>query len=49
LPALPQNPVERGSQMLTSLLGKGDQTALANAVGKYCGVGSTTSNSLLGA
>ena len=30
--------VERGSQMLTSLLGKGDQIALANAISKYSGV-----------
>jgi Bacterial protein of unknown function (DUF937) len=41
--------VERGSQMLTSLLGKGDQIALANAISKYSGVGSATSSSLLGA
>jgi hypothetical protein len=41
--------VERGSQMLTSLLGKGDQIALANAISKYSGVGSAPSSSLLGA
>jgi len=41
--------VERGSQMLTSLLGKGDQNALANAVGTYSGLGSTAGGSLLSA
>ena len=40
---------ERGSQMLTSLLGKGDRIALANAISKYSGVGSATSSSMLGA
>jgi hypothetical protein len=41
--------VDRGSKMLTSLLGDRDQTALANAVGKYSGIGSGASTSLLGA
>jgi Bacterial protein of unknown function (DUF937) len=41
--------VERGSQMLTSLLGKGDQNALANAVGTYSGLGSSAGGSLLSA
>jgi len=40
--------IQRGSQMLASLLGGQDQTALANAVGKYSGLGSTAGNSLLG-
>ena len=30
--------VDRGSQMLSSLLGDRDQSALANAVGKYSGL-----------
>jgi hypothetical protein len=34
--------------MLASLLGGQDQTALANAVGKYSGLGSTAGSSLLG-
>src|SRR5262249_60917719 len=40
--------VERGSQMLASLLGGRDQTALAGAVGKYAGLGQNASGSLLG-
>jgi hypothetical protein len=40
--------VEKGSQMLSSLLGGGDQTALAGAVGKYAGLGQNASGSLLG-
>ena len=39
---------ERGSQMLASLLGDRDQTALANAVGKYSGLGSAAGSSVLG-
>jgi hypothetical protein len=39
---------ERGSQMLASLLGDRDQTALANAVGKYSGLGSAAGGSVLG-
>ena len=41
--------VDRGSRMLTSLLGKGDQNALANAVGTYSGLGSAAGGSLLSA
>jgi alkylated DNA nucleotide flippase Atl1 len=41
--------VQRGSQMLASLLGNRDQSALANAVGKYSGVGSAAGGPLLGA
>jgi hypothetical protein len=41
--------VDRGSQMLSSLLGDRDQTALANAVGKYSGLQTAPSGSLLGA
>ena len=39
---------ERGSQMLASLLGDRDQTAIANAVGKYSGLGSAAGGSVLG-
>jgi len=39
---------ERGSQMLSSLLGDRDQTAIANAVGKYSGLGSAAGSSVLG-
>jgi hypothetical protein len=40
--------VEKGSSMLTSLLGSRDQSALTEAVGKYAGLGQNASNSLLG-
>jgi hypothetical protein len=40
--------VERGSQMLASLLGGTEQTALAGAVGKFSGLGQGASSSLLG-
>src|SRR6516164_960426 len=40
--------IEKGSQILSSLLGGRDQTALAGAVGKYAGLGQTASGSLLG-
>src|SRR5262245_24333073 len=40
--------IEKGSQMLSSLLGDRDQTALAGAVGKYAGLGQSASGSLLG-
>jgi hypothetical protein len=40
---------DRGSQMLSSLLGDRDQSALANAVGKYSGLQTGASSSLLGA
>src|SRR4029079_13115327 len=40
---------DRGSQMLSSLLGDRDQSALANAVGKYSGLQTGPSSSLLGA
>ena len=40
--------IDKGSQMLSSLLGSRDQTALAGAVGKYAGLGQNTSGSLLG-
>src|SRR5215813_1031650 len=40
--------IEKGSQILSSLLGGRDQTALAGAVGKYAGLGQSASGSLLG-
>src|SRR5215471_20960440 len=40
--------VERGSQMLSSLLGSQDQNALAGAIGKFTGIGQGASGSLLG-
>ena len=40
--------VEKGSQMLASLLGGGNQTALAGAVAKFAGLGQGASGSLLG-
>jgi len=40
--------IEEGSQILSSLLGGRDQTALAGAVGKYAGLGQNASGSLLG-
>src|SRR5262249_41291626 len=40
--------IEKGSQMLSSLLGGRDQTALAGAIGKYAGLGQSASGSLLG-
>jgi hypothetical protein len=40
--------IERGSQILSSLLGGRDQTALAGAVSKYAGLGQNASGSLLG-
>src|SRR5215510_14411624 len=40
--------IEKGSQILSSLLGGRDQTALAGAVGKYAGLGQNVSGSLLG-
>src|SRR5262245_22370841 len=40
--------IEKGSQILSSLLGGRDQSALAGAVGKYAGLGQGASGSLLG-
>src|SRR5262249_25979228 len=39
--------IEKGSQILSSLVGGQDQTALAGAVGKYAGLGQNASGSLL--
>jgi Bacterial protein of unknown function (DUF937) len=40
--------IEKGSQMLSSLVGDRDQSALAGAVGKFAGLGQGASSSLLG-
>ena len=40
--------IEKGSQILSSLLGGRDQAAPAGAVGKYAGLGQGASGSLLG-
>jgi len=40
--------IDKGSQILSSLLGGRDQAALAGAVGKYAGLGQNASGSLLG-
>jgi hypothetical protein len=40
--------IESGSQMLSSLLGSGNQNALAGAIGKVAGMGQGTTGSLLG-
>jgi Bacterial protein of unknown function (DUF937) len=40
--------IEKGSQILSSLLGSRDQTALVAAVNKYAGLGQNASGSLLG-
>src|SRR5258708_1451138 len=40
--------IESGSQMLSSLLGSGDQNALTGAIGKVAGIGQGTTGSLLG-
>jgi len=40
--------IEKGSQILSSLLGGRDQTALAGAISKYAGLGQNASGSLLG-
>jgi hypothetical protein len=39
---------ERGSQLLSSLLGARDQSALVNAIGQFAGLGQGKSGSLLG-
>src|SRR5215468_1890416 len=39
---------ERGSQMLSSLLGSQDQNALAGAISKFTGIGQGATGSLLG-
>jgi Bacterial protein of unknown function (DUF937) len=44
----PSSLVDRGSNMLASLLGSHDQSALAGAVGKFAGIGQSTGSSLVG-
>jgi len=44
----PSSLVDRGSNMLASLLGSHDQSALAGAVGKFAGIGQSTGSSLIG-
>src|SRR5262245_9704037 len=44
----PSSLIERGSGMLTSLLGGRDQSALAGALGKFAGLGQIGGSSLLG-
>jgi Bacterial protein of unknown function (DUF937) len=39
---------ENGSQMLSSLLGSGDRNVLADAIGKFTGIGGGAAGSLLG-
>src|SRR5215510_7566403 len=39
---------DRGSSILASLLGDRDQSALANSIGKYSGLGSVAGDSVLG-
>jgi hypothetical protein len=40
--------IEKGSSLLSSLLGGYDQSVLAGAIGKFSGLGQTGGNSLLG-
>jgi Bacterial protein of unknown function (DUF937) len=44
----PSSLVDKGSNMLASLLGSHDQSALAGAVGKFAGIGQSTGSSLIG-
>jgi hypothetical protein len=44
----PSSFIERGSQMVSSLLGSQDQNALAGAIGKFAGMGQGATGSLLG-
>src|SRR5262249_11704786 len=40
--------IEKGSSLLTSLLGSHDQSAVVGAVGKFAGLGQNGANSLMG-
>jgi hypothetical protein len=40
--------IERGSSLLTSMLGSHDQASLASAVGRFAGLGQTRATSMLG-
>jgi len=44
----PSSLVEKGSNLLSSLIGSSDQSALAGAVGKFAGIGQSTGSSLIG-
>jgi hypothetical protein len=44
----PSSLVEKGSNLLSSLIGSRDQSALAGAVGKFAGIGQSTGSSLIG-
>jgi len=44
----PSSLVDKGSSLLSSLLGSQDQSALAGAVGKFAGIGQSTGSSLIG-
>jgi hypothetical protein len=44
----PSSLVEKGSNLLSSLIGSRDHSALAGAVGKFAGIGQSTGSSLIG-
>jgi Bacterial protein of unknown function (DUF937) len=44
----PSSLVDKGSNLLSSLIGSHDQSALAGAVGKFAGIGQSTGSSLIG-
>ena len=44
----PSSVLEKGSQMLSSLVGSQNQNALTDAIGRFTGLGQTASGSLLG-
>jgi hypothetical protein len=44
----PSSLIDKGSNLLSSLLGSHDQSALAGAVGKFAGIGQSTGSSLIG-
>jgi hypothetical protein len=44
----PSSLIDKGSNLLSSLIGSHDQSALAGAVGKFAGVGQSTGSSLIG-
>jgi hypothetical protein len=44
----PSSLIDKGSNLLSSLIGSHDQSALAGAVGKFAGIGQRTGSSLVG-
>ena len=44
----PSSLIDKGSKLLSSLIGGHDQSALAGAVGKFAGIGQSTGSSLIG-